>query len=382
MIVDRRGIARRSTRARRAPARELRLATRDRGRRCAGRSPPARGTRRRSARTCSTSRCRSRRAASSEAPCASPTRRPTVDARDPPLLARPRGDRRRSCSPSPRSSACGSPRFVTRPLARARARRRARSAAATSTRARREQRRARPRCGRSRPSSTTRSRSSSSSSGRRTSSSPTPRTSCGRRSRRCGCGSRTSRATSTPAGERARRRAGRGRAARAASSTACSRSRAPMQARRPPERVDLGDARARARRRVDGARGGARRAPRRRRRRDGVRRARPRRSVLARCSTTCSRTRSRPRRAGGDVTVGGRAPHRHGSSCTSRDEGPGMIAEERGARSTASGAPGAARAVGPRVWRSSAGSSRPTAARSSSEAPADGLEAVVRLRPA
>ena len=113
----------------------------------------------------------------------------------PPLLAPARCDR----VGRPRRGRARRP--PARPLrhpaaARARGRPRQRSARATSTRARRSWR-GRRRCARSRASSTRRSSSSSSCCARRRSSSPTRRTSCARRSPRCGCGSRTSSSAST-----------------------------------------------------------------------------------------------------------------------------------------------------------------------------------------
>ena len=101
-----------------------------------------------------------------------------------------------------------------------------------------------------------------------------------------------------------------------------------------------------------------------------------------RCSTTSSRTRSRPRRDGDDGHRVARTRRRRGSSCTSRDEGPGLTAGAARARVRpllarrlrSAAAPGSGS-------RSSGGSSRRTTARSSSrEAPGGGIDAVVRLR--
>ena len=95
----------------------------------------------------------------------------------------------------------------------------------------------------------------------------------------------------------------------------------------PASAVDVGGARAGAGRGLACARRGARRRARRRDER-GPDRARRAADGSGRCSTTCSRTRSRSLRARRRSRCP-RAPPARGPSCTSRDEGPGLTAEQR-----------------------------------------------------
>ena len=96
-------------------------------------------------------------------------------------------------------------------------------------------------------------------------SSPTRRTSCARRSRRCGCGSRTSRPTCTaPPPKTSRARSTEVRGCRG-SSTACSCSRGPSSRRRRRRRSSVDDVHRRPVRRVGRVRGREARAHRRRR---------------------------------------------------------------------------------------------------------------------
>ena len=157
----------------------------------------------------------------------------------------------------------------------------------------------------------------------------------------------------------ARRRAARARARRRAAERRRGRR--------------LGDVVARARRRVGAARRGARR--RARASTTAAASCRAGRARSSRFSTTCSRTRSTPRRAARSI-VG----RRRAARAARRRRGPGLVAPSSArARSTASGAPATEPRLRPRARDRRAARRGSTAARSSCARRAGGgIDAVVR----
>ena len=337
----------------------------------AGRYPPASATPEPSTRACSTSPCRSPPAAKVHGAVRITYPLSAVDARDHALLAHPRLDRRRRAR---RRRARRARRGAIRDAAAAAARGGGGGGRGGAARGARR-RGGRPAGGALARalSSTAPSRSSSGSSTRRRSSSRMPRTSCARRSPRCGCGSRTF--LRAPTGTRRCARAGACRSSSMAFSSSRARTRGARARGASMPRPSSGNGR-----RVAAARRRARRGARRVAQRTVHRAQRPGPPRAGARQPHCQRARGLAGRIDGHLAAQSSPPW---VELHVTDQGPGLTAEQR------------ERAFD-RFWRAGSGEGgsglglaivrRLVAADDGEvelrEAPGGGIDAVVRLRPA